>query len=312
MLRRRALILVLALSTPAPAAADSSVRLRSSGGYLLVPVTLNGSGPFEFLLDTGATASLVDDGLARNLGLTQGRRESLRSLSGESGAHRVVVEAFRVGSVSVSVSLLAGDLGEVKKLGPIRGVLGSDVLGRGPFLLSLSRERLELDDDGALAARVQGEKLALRSLNGRRLVEAELEGASRPLLLVPDSGAVRVVLFERTSGIFGGGVERSRATARAGFVNGARALAEGWVRTLRIGPEVLHGVPTLFITDPLSLEGRVEDGLLPTRLFRDVWFDYQEGFVILNPRLKEVGSLGCGGAADRQGRGTPGDAFSFV
>src|SRR5947209_3780803 len=39
------------------------------GFAVIVPVTVNGSGPYQFMLDTGSTLSAVDRDLARELGL---------------------------------------------------------------------------------------------------------------------------------------------------------------------------------------------------------------------------------------------------
>jgi hypothetical protein len=57
-----------------PAPADSRrVPLRLAAGRLLiVPVTVDGSGPYPFLLDTGATRSLVDEALAGSASLAAG------------------------------------------------------------------------------------------------------------------------------------------------------------------------------------------------------------------------------------------------
>src|SRR6266446_1772024 len=39
------------------------------GRFLVVPVTLDGTGPYPFLLDTGSTSTLVDPRLAERLRL---------------------------------------------------------------------------------------------------------------------------------------------------------------------------------------------------------------------------------------------------
>lgn len=44
-------------------------EMKSLGGRPLVDVTLNGKGPYTFFMDTGAGASMLDAGLAKELGL---------------------------------------------------------------------------------------------------------------------------------------------------------------------------------------------------------------------------------------------------
>ena len=71
----RSMVVALALAGPAQArslesAAGGRIPMRVVAGRLLiVPVTLNGAGPFPFLLDTGATCSVVDEALADRLRL---------------------------------------------------------------------------------------------------------------------------------------------------------------------------------------------------------------------------------------------------
>src|SRR5215471_16231077 len=62
------------LSTPGVPKGQQRVRLRvitakGRDTIALVPVFINGRGPYPFALDTGASQSLIDSGLARTLGL---------------------------------------------------------------------------------------------------------------------------------------------------------------------------------------------------------------------------------------------------
>lgn len=57
-----------------------------STGHITVPALVNGKGPFEFILDTGADETGVYDWFAKSLDLPQGKR---RELSGATGAEDV-------------------------------------------------------------------------------------------------------------------------------------------------------------------------------------------------------------------------------
>ena len=57
--------------------AQINVSVRSSGA-VLVPMTINGHGPFPFLLDTGSSHSMVTDELAFVSPLRQWRRHLSR------------------------------------------------------------------------------------------------------------------------------------------------------------------------------------------------------------------------------------------
>lgn len=266
--------------------ADSSVNLRPvAGGYLLVPVVLNGTGPFEFLLDTGTTTTFLDPKLASQLALPMGRSETLVSLAAETRANRVRVESLRLESWEVrDVDLLAADLGAVRQLDPdVRGVLGNDILGQRSFLLSNASKRIEIDLDGSLSRRITGREVPLRTVKGTRVVEVGISGVARPFLLIPDSACLQVVLFERLRGEFreidGGGSAALLQTALGTKRTSLRRLSR-----LRFAGGDLRNLDVVVLQEPAAFADRAEDGLLPTSLFREVFFDRDRGLLVLDPR----------------------------
>jgi hypothetical protein len=57
----------------APATTEVTVRFRIVKDYLIiVPVTINGSGPYDFVLDTGSNNTMLDQKLADELALPRG------------------------------------------------------------------------------------------------------------------------------------------------------------------------------------------------------------------------------------------------
>lgn len=285
----KAVFLVLAALILSPSlSADSPVKLRIvAGGYLLAPVTLNGAGPFDFLIDTGTTTTMIEPALARRLELPRGERQSIASIASENVGAWSRVGSLTVGSRTVlNADVLVAPLGAVGELDSrARGVLGNDVLGRASFLLSYARERLELDGDGSLAARMSGTHVPFRQTDGRVLVEAEVPGVRRPLSFVLDSGCDNVVLFEKSPGDLGAvfGTELGRLSVHT--ATGVRGLPTGRLRGLRLAGASLGSLQALILRDPAALEGRAEDGLLPTSLFREVFFDTEGRYLIVNPKV---------------------------
>jgi predicted aspartyl protease len=285
----RAAFLVLgALVLSPPLSADSSVKLRTvAGGFLLVPVTLNGAGPFEFLLDTGTTTTMIEPALARRLDLPLGERESIANMTSENVGAWSRLESLTIGSTKiVDVDVLVAPLGAIEQLDArVRGVLGNDVLGRNSFLLSYAKQRLEFDGDRSLAARVRGTHVPLHQTDGRLAVEAEVPGVRRPLSFVLDSGCLSVFLFEKAPGDLGAALGADRGVLAVHTATGVRGLPTGELRGLRLAGGALGSLQALIVRNAAALEGREEDGLLPTSLFREVWFDHEGSFLILNPRI---------------------------
>lgn len=98
---------------------------------LMVPVFFGDAGPFQFVLDTGASRSVMDPGLVDELGLSRGSEAPGTGIGGgQFNASTVEVEAWRVGDVELQPrTIMTTDLPDVPDQGPqFRGLLGSDVL----------------------------------------------------------------------------------------------------------------------------------------------------------------------------------------
>jgi Aspartyl protease len=105
---------------------------------VLVSVTINGRGPFTFALDTGASTSLVDSGVASQVGLTPvGRSQSIQGIGGVERANPVRPKSWNAGSIKLPVlTIFAAQLPTSRRGENLQGLLGSDVWnGIGRFTL---------------------------------------------------------------------------------------------------------------------------------------------------------------------------------
>jgi hypothetical protein len=95
-----------------------------------VPVSIEGEGPFMFALDTGASASVVDEDVADRVGLERtGERRSVSGILGTGLVPVAEVDQWRVGDVPINPGeVTVIDLGPPRGGGGIQGLLGSDVL----------------------------------------------------------------------------------------------------------------------------------------------------------------------------------------
>lgn len=96
----------------------------------LVPVYINGQGPFGFALDTGASITVVDDGVAQQLNLpVVGSAGEATGVGGMVEAQLVRVDDWRVGELSLAQETMATiDLPGANTQRGLQGLLGSDVL----------------------------------------------------------------------------------------------------------------------------------------------------------------------------------------
>ncbi|WP_187645383.1 retropepsin-like aspartic protease [Streptomyces sp. TRM49041] len=114
------------------AAREVPLRVVEQGGRALafVPVTIAGEGPFMFALDTGASASVVDDDVADEAGLRlTGESAPVSGILGSGRVPVARVNEWKVGDVPLDPGRVAViDLGPARGAGDIQGLLGSDVL----------------------------------------------------------------------------------------------------------------------------------------------------------------------------------------
>ena len=98
----------------------------------LVPVKINGAGPFTFALDTGASRSLVDSQLAAKLHVKKvGSMGKVGGVAGVTKVTLIKVKSWSAGPVKLPRTTIAmSNLPFGNAYVGIQGLLGSDMLSR--------------------------------------------------------------------------------------------------------------------------------------------------------------------------------------
>jgi predicted aspartyl protease len=123
---------------------------------LVVPVTINGNGPFQFVLDTGATLTCVERNVADRLQLpaARGAVGYGAGVGGQGRVDLVRIDSLRIGEAGVHG--LVGcvlDLSALRTVGAdIDGLLGLNVLKQFHVSLDFQRGVLRLEDPATAAA----------------------------------------------------------------------------------------------------------------------------------------------------------------
>jgi clan AA aspartic protease (TIGR02281 family) len=129
---------------PASAAESNSVRLEFVNGVWIVSVMINGVRPARFLLDTGASVTLVAPALAESLRMApaagDGPNLQLQTVAGVTAGRTVTIPSLRVGEVEI-----ADTAAVVHDPGPgVDGILGNSFLGRFRVTIDADRKTLAL------------------------------------------------------------------------------------------------------------------------------------------------------------------------
>ena len=117
----------------APQPGEVPFELVGPGGAaLVVPVRINGAGPFPFVLDTGATVTCLDEALVTELKLPDapGAMALGGGVRGVGRMRLVLLESVALGEATVQdLQGCAVDLAPMQKAGlDIRGLLGLNFL----------------------------------------------------------------------------------------------------------------------------------------------------------------------------------------
>lgn len=176
----------LALQAPAPPA--DSLRYLDKSRRLTVQAMVNGQGPFDFMVDTGANSSVIAADLSERLNLPRRGRSEMHGIAGAQSVDTVLVDSLTVGRrerrrMTLSVlprATLDGD-----------GILGLEWLGRASLLLDFKRRRmavgegLPVPDPTTFAVKARLQK------SGLTLIDAFMP--SRRIVAFIDSGSTTTV-----------------------------------------------------------------------------------------------------------------------
>lgn len=277
---------------------------------ILVPVTVNGSGPYDFLLDTGCTKTIVDRKLAGELALPQARGANVVGVFAASKMTAVHVNALSVGGVSV----VEGDVLVADRAATItdkvRGVLGEDFLHNFDLLIDYRHRVIRIGPaHGSLAEALAGEHLPLQTnstfhgkpTHNRVIVSGSIQEEEEVTLsLLLDSGAGQLTLFKENL-CPTKSHSKSIWTGNFGRWSSIRAkVCE--LSALSLGQTSISDLNAIEVPRRADVDS---DGLLPTSLFQSVFICHSEKFVILNPTLRIASSGSQEWRRTRQTRPAP-------
>jgi predicted aspartyl protease len=267
--------------------AASKVDFKLLRDYLIViPIMVNGKGPYEFLLDTGTNTTIIRTEFARQLGLKPIDRMLLTTITGSEVVARSQLKSISVGSKSATnLEVLFSDLREIRSIGPeIDGVLGQNFLSQFNYLIDYRKQRIEFEDESELENALCGDHLPIEQQEAGDLVMVKsLSSGKRGGRLVLDSGVAKLILFGPALGDLA--LDRDQTNEYLLYAKtdtGSNRVQQGRLRNFRIGNYSLHDLEVVLLTAEDGGEGRIEDGLLPTRLFQKIYFNHRKNFVILN------------------------------
>ena len=278
------LILVLPCALTAQVSQSrESIKFRIRDGYLIVvQAMVNNTGPFNFLLDTGSTRTVMDPELARQLQAPAVGNVALTTVLHIRQDKLVQLENVRVGSASVAAPTAVVDkLLRQKMLAPgIRGVLGEDFLSNFDFLIDYRARSLSFVDAPPVGERCRFETIGQyrgAPTTKRLLIATEfMEVSAGTLQLQLDTGAKFPELFPSSTH----SVSTQPWSGSVAISSGANESTLYSNITIRVGTTLVRGVDVVQSRHAIEFDAV---GLLPASIFHRIYISHSGGFIVLNP-----------------------------
>src|SRR6185436_12278433 len=163
-------------------------------GSLIVNVTIGGTGPYRFVLDTGSSRTVITTRLWQALRRPVVAQTVMVTPAGRDLAYVVRLDDLAVGplpAIDVDAAVMTAD----RYAGGQRidGLIGQDVLASAIYTIDYQQRVIVWHEPGDA---LPGRRLPLEVRDQRVLVVLpQRDGDRAPLSLVPDSGTDALVLF---------------------------------------------------------------------------------------------------------------------
>ena len=233
---------------PALAVGGEDVKARKVETRLTVQVLVNGSGPYNFIVDSGADTSVVGLRIARSLQLPLGSPAILNSMTARNIVDRVKVDHLTLGPTTVRdlqlPALRESDVGG-------DGMIGIDALVEQRLMMDFENRLIKVEDARIPWKRIPGEIVVVARRYRGQLILTEVQAAGLTLDAVIDTGtqitignlALRDKLIRRNR-------EKFVTIPVTGVTGATVELQLAKIAELRLGPVVLNDVPMAFADVP--------------------------------------------------------------
>jgi hypothetical protein len=224
--------------------AAREIDFESRGGMIWLNVSVQGrTEPLRFLLDSGASATVLDLAAARRLGMKLGAGGMVQGVQGRCVAYRAKGLIATAGGIPIAAAPLALDLGPVSRScgRRIDGLLGADFFRERTVQIDYAAGKLRLLAPGEAVAKAR-ESLPLAVRNGALCVRVGVDGHAPEWMRV-DTGCASALEWVSTSTRGG----KAPGTSIAPAAGSARTMAADVV----LGAEVIPGVRVGIHAEPI-------------------------------------------------------------
>jgi hypothetical protein len=270
------------------------IKARKVRTRMTVEVLVNGTGPYRFLVDSGADTSVVGLRIARDLQLPLGTPANLHGMTASSLVDRVKVDALTLGQSTIR-NLEVPALREVDLGGA--GMIGIDALVEQRLMMDFETRTIKVEDARQPAQWLDGEIVVTARRRRGQLILTQVRAAGLPVEAVIDTGS-EITVGNRAlrDKLIRGNRDKFITIPVTGVTGVTVNLELARVGVLRLGSVTFRDVPIAFAdVPPFAVFGLSKQPalLLGTDLmesFRRVSLDFRARKVRF--QLRRCGSTG--------------------
>lgn len=246
---------------------------------LQVNVSVNGVGPYRFVVDSGADTSVVGMRVATALQLPVGTPTVLNSTTAREIVDRVKVDSLSFGQSTIR-DLELPALQEAHVGGD--GLIGIDALVNQRLMMDFTKRQIKVEDARRPERHEPGEIVITAKRKRGQLILTQVTAAGYSLDAVIDTGsAVTIGNSALRRKLLKGGNRKFWNAPAMGVTGKTMNLEMTLIDRLEIGPVVLHDVPMAFADVPpfnlfgLSNEPALLLGTDILEAFRKISLDFR-------------------------------------
>ena len=276
----------------------------NSGSFLIVPVMVNRMGPYDFVLDTGSTSTMIDASLFKTVGLHQEGTTTLTSvtnrqtqatamasevaLNGISATNVKVIAVNNFDSMVAAKLRVAGVSG--REVARVHGLLGENFLDHFDLLIDNVEHSVTLDATEGLTRMYEGEQLPLSPTSNfqgtvvyhRPMVSATVMSFSRrPLHLLLDTASSSLAILSGKS-TPGTSAQGGNAPSVEIATPDGKVACAAWKGQLRWGRTSVNEVGVVSC-NTAAAQALDNEGSMPTHIFRQILISHANQYVVVNP-----------------------------
>jgi predicted aspartyl protease len=266
-----------------------TIPFQLIAGEIIIDVALNGKMGYSFVVDTGATQSLIDTEAAPALGQTKESNLSITTGGGNVPMSYMKLKSLLVGCLPFAdLPVVVADLGALKKIMPTKnlvGMLGANIMRQFIVTFDFPNSKITFaNPDNALPHENVSIIPAKPSLGGAgMMIAGELDGKKIDCLI--DTGAAYSLIPYELAKQIG-----DRSVSAESMVHGLDGkpvkVAQGQFKALKLGDETIAH-PSFFVAfDKSKSFGMIANGSVailgnPTWKNYAISLDYKRQKVVL-------------------------------